>query len=210
MVKTSERLLEISVKSQVISNTQGEMMINEILDDAKVRMGKSVDSLKSELSSVRTGRANTALLDGISVDYYGTATALSQVANVAVSDSRTLTITPWEKEMVAPIEKAIMQSSLGLNPVSAGIVIRLPLPPLTEERRKEMVKVVHGYGENCKIAIRNIRRDANSNFKSMQNDKDITEDELHQSEDRVQELTNTFVAQVDVVVKEKEVELLEI
>lgn len=185
-------------------------MINEILDDAKIRMGKSVESLKGELSSVRTGRANTALLDGISVDYYGSASALSQVANVAVSDSRTLTITPWEKEMVAPIEKAIMKSSLGLNPVSAGMVIRLPLPPLTEERRKEMVKVVHGFGENCKIAIRNIRRDANSTFKSMLTDKDITEDELHQSEDDVQELTNTYVAQVDVIVKEKEVELLEI
>ena len=186
------------------------MMINEILNDAQTRMGKSVDSLKSELTSVRTGRANTALLDGISVDYYGNSTSLSQVANVAVSDSRTLTITPWEKEMVAPIEKAIMQSSLGLNPISAGMVIRLPLPPLTEERRKEMVKLVHSLGENCKIAIRNIRRDANSSYKSMQNDKDITEDELHQSEDSVQELTNTFVSQVDVVVKEKEVELLEI
>lgn len=185
-------------------------MINEILDDAKVRMGKSVESLKSELAGVRTGRANTALLDGISVDYYGSATALSQVANVAVSDARTLTITPWEKDMVAPIEKAIMKSSLGLNPVSAGMVIRLPLPPLTEERRKEMVKVVHGYGESCKIAIRNIRRDSNSSFKTMLNDKDITEDELHQSEDGVQEITNTNVAQVDVIVKEKEVELLEI
>jgi len=185
-------------------------MINEIIDDAQVRMGKSVDSLKSELTSVRTGRANTALLDGITVDYYGSASALSQVANVAVSDSRTLTITPWEKEMVAPIEKAIMRSSLGLNPVSAGMVIRLPLPPLTEERRKEMVKVVHGYGENCKIAIRNIRRDANQHFKLMLNEKDITEDELHSSEESVQEITNTFVAKVDVVVKEKEVELMEI
>ncbi len=185
-------------------------MINEILDDAKVRMGKSVESLKAELASVRTGRANTALLDNISVDYYGNSTALNQVANVAVSDSRTLTITPWEKEMVAPIEKAIMRSSLGLNPVSAGLVIRLPLPPLTEERRKEMVKVVHGLGENCKIAIRNIRRDANQHFKLMLNDKDITEDQLHESEDSIQELTNTFVAQVDVVVKEKEVELMEI
>ncbi len=185
-------------------------MIKEILDDAKTRMGKSVDSLTTELCTVRTGRANTALLDGISVDYYGSATALSQVANVAVSDSRTLTITPWEKEMVAPIEKAIMQSSLGLNPVSAGMVIRLPLPPLTEERRKEMVKLVHNLGENCKIAIRNIRRDANSSYKTMQNDKDITEDELHQSEDSVQEITNAFVAKVDDVVKAKEVELLEI
>ncbi|MBL4659194.1 MAG: ribosome recycling factor [Alcanivoracaceae bacterium] len=185
-------------------------MINEILDDSKVRMGKSVESLRGELASVRTGRANTALLDNISVDYYGNSTALSQVANVAVSDSRTLTITPWEKDMVAPIEKAIMRSSLGLNPVSAGLVIRLPLPPLTEERRKEMVKVVHGLGENSKIAIRNIRRDANQHFKLMLTDKDITEDQLHESEDSVQELTNTFVAQVDVVVKEKEVELMEI
>lgn len=185
-------------------------MINEILNDAKIRMGKSVEALKSELASVRTGRANTALLDGITVDYYGSATALSQVANVVVSDSRTLTITPWEKDMVAPIEKAIMKSSLGLNPVSAGLVIRLPLPPLTEERRKEMVKVVHGHGENCKIAIRNIRRDANQHFKTMQNEKDITEDEMHQSEDKVQETTNTFVAKVDAVVKEKEAELMEI
>lgn len=185
-------------------------MIKEIVDDANVRMGKSVESLKSELKSVRTGRANTALLDGISVDYYGNATALSQVANVAVSDSRTLTITPWEKDMVAPIEKAIMKSSLGLNPVSAGMVIRLPLPPLTEERRKDMVKLVHSYGENSKIAIRNIRRDANQHFKLMLTEKDITEDELHDSEESVQEITNKFVAQVDVVVKEKEAELLEI
>jgi ribosome recycling factor len=185
-------------------------MINEILNDAETRMGKSVESLKSELASVRTGRANTALLDGITVDYYGSATALSQVANVVVSDSRTLTITPWEKDMVAPIEKAIMKSSLGLNPVSAGLVIRLPLPPLTEERRKEMVKVVHGYGENCKIAIRNIRRDANQHFKTMQSEKDITEDEMHQAEDKVQDITNSYVAKVDVVVKEKEAELMEI
>jgi len=185
-------------------------MIQEILDDANIRMGKSVEALKSELTSVRTGRANTALLDGISVDYYGNPTALNQVANVAVSDSRTLTITPWEKDMVAPIEKAIMKSSLGLNPVSAGIVIRLPLPPLTEERRKDMVKLVHSYGENCKIAIRNIRRDANQSFKTMLNEKDITEDELHSSEDSVQVITDKFVSQVDEVVKEKEAELLEI
>ena len=185
-------------------------MINEILDDAKVRMGKSVESLKGELKSIRTGRANTALLDGLSVDYYGNATPLSQVANIAVADARTLTITPWEKDMVAPIEKAIMQSSLGLNPVSAGMVIRLPLPPLTEERRKDMVKLVHSHGENSKIAIRNIRRDANHSLKVMQNNKEITEDELHQSEDKVQDLTNQFVAQVDEVVKAKEAELMEI
>ena len=132
------------------------------------------------------------------------------MANVAVSDSRTLTITPWEKDMVAAIEKAIMKSSLGLNPVSAGMVIRLPLPPLTEERRKDMVKLVHGYGESCKIAIRNIRRDANQSFKTMLNDKDITEDDLHNSEDSVQVITDKFVAQVDEVVKVKEAELLEI
>lgn len=185
-------------------------MIDEILDDAKVKMGKSVESLKGDLAGVRTGRANTALLDNITVDYYGSSTALNQVANVAVADSRTLSITPWEKDMVAPIEKAIMTSSLGLNPVSAGMVIRLPLPPLTEERRKEMVKVVHGHGEGCKIAIRNIRRSANQDFKTLLNEKDITEDELHQSEDSIQKLTDQFVAKVDVLVKEKEAELMEI
>ncbi len=185
-------------------------MIDEILDDAKVKMGKSVESLKSDLAGVRTGRANTALLDNITVDYYGSSTALNQVANVAVADSRTLSITPWEKDMVAPIEKAIMTSSLGLNPISAGLVIRLPLPPLTEERRKEMVKVVHGHGENCKIAIRNIRRSANQDFKMLLNEKEITEDELHQSEDSIQKLTDEFVAKVDVIVKDKEAELMEI
>lgn len=184
-------------------------MINEILQDAKSRMGKSVEALKHELVSVRTGRANTSLLDNIFVDYYGNQTQLNQVANVAVADARTLTITPWEKDMVAPIEKAIMTSSLGLNPVSAGMNIRLPLPPLTEERRKEMVKVVHSHGENSKIAIRNIRRDANSTFKTMQNDKEITEDELHKSEDQVQTITNDYVAKVDVIVAEKEKELME-
>jgi ribosome recycling factor len=189
---------------------KGDVMINEILEDAKTRMGKSVESLKGDLAGVRTGRANTALIDGLTVSYYGNATPINQVANVAVADSRTLTITPWEKDMVAPIEKAIMTSSLGLNPVSAGMVIRLPLPPLTEERRKEMVKVVHGHGENCKIAIRNIRRDANQHLKTLQNEKEITEDELHGSEQQVQELTNQFVAKVDSVVQEKEKELMEV
>ncbi|HOP22556.1 MAG TPA: ribosome recycling factor [Gammaproteobacteria bacterium] len=185
-------------------------MINEILEDAKTRMGKSVESLKGDLAGVRTGRANTALIDGLTVSYYGNATPINQVANVAVADSRTLTITPWEKDMVAPIEKAIMTSSLGLNPVSAGLVIRLPLPPLTEERRKEMVKVVHGHGENCKIAIRNIRRDANQHLKSLQNEKEITEDELHGSEQQVQDITDKYVAKVDSVVQEKEKELMEV
>ena len=185
-------------------------MINEILEDAKTRMGKSVESLKGDLAGVRTGRANTALIDGLTVSYYGNATPIDQVANVAVADSRALTITPWEKDMVAPIEKAIMTSSLGLNPVSAGLVIRLPLPPLTEERRKEMVKVVHGHGENCKIAIRNIRRDANQHLKSLQNEKEITEDELHGSEQQVQDITDKYVAKVDSVVQEKEKELMEV
>jgi len=189
---------------------KGDVMINEILEDAKTRMGKSVESLKGDLAGVRTGRANTALIDGLTVSYYGNATPINQVANVAVADSRTLTITPWEKDMVAPIEKAIMTSSLGLNPVSAGLVIRLPLPPLTEERRKEMVKVVHGHGENCKIAIRNIRRDANQHLKSLQNEKEITEDELHGSEQQVQDITDKYVAKVDSVVQEKEKELMEV
>ncbi len=185
-------------------------MIDDIVNEAGDRMSKSIDSLHHELKGVRTGRANTSLLDGMTVDYYGSATALNQVANVAVQDSRTLTVTPWEKHMIEPIEKAIMTSNLGLNPVSAGMTIRIPLPPLTEERRKEMVKVVGQIAENSKIAIRNIRRDANTTLKNMLNDKDITEDDLRGGEKRVQDVTDQYVKKVDDVVVEKEKELMEI
>lgn len=185
-------------------------MINEVIKEAEQRMSKTIEALHNELKGVRTGRANTSLLDGIMVDYYGSASALNQVANVAVQDSRTLTVTPWEKTMIEPIEKAIMSSNLGLNPVSAGMVIRIPLPPLTEERRKDLVKLVGQIAENSKIALRNIRRDANTHLKNMLNDKDITEDDLRGAEKGVQDVTDKFVKQVDDVIADKEKELMEI
>ena len=185
-------------------------MINDVVNEAKQRMDKTIDALRNELKGVRTGRANTNLLDGIMVDYYGTASVLNQVANVAVQDARTLTVTPWEKTMIEPIEKAIMASNLGLNPVSAGMVIRIPLPPLTEERRKEMVKMVGQIAENSKISVRNIRRDANSQLKTMESNNELTEDDLRGGEKQVQEVTDKYIAQVDEVVSEKEQELMDI
>ena len=185
-------------------------MIEEILADAEMRMGKSVDSLRTELTKIRTGRAHPSLLDQIAVDYYGTDTPINQVANVTVEDSRTLAVAPWEKQMVAVVEKAIINSGLGLNPSTAGNLIRIPMPPLTEERRRELVKVVKNEGENTKIAIRNIRRDANSDFKDLLKAKDISEDESHDSEDSVQQYTNKYVASVDEVIAVKEKELMEI
>lgn len=185
-------------------------MIEEILADAETRMGKSVDSLRTELTKIRTGRAHPSLLDQVMVDYYGTATAINQVANVTVEDSRMLAVAPWEKQMVAVVEKAIMNSGLGLNPSTAGNLIRIPMPPLTEERRRELVKVVKGEGENAKIAIRNIRRDANNDFKDLLKEKEISEDESRQAEDTIQKHTNKFVSGVDEVIAVKEQELMEI
>ena len=185
-------------------------MINEILDDAKTRMNKSVESLKSELMRLRTGRANTALLDSIKVDYYGSATPLSQVANINVQDARTLSVQPWEKNMVQAIEKAILESDLGLNPMSAGDVMRIPIPPLTQERRMDLVKVVKSEGEGGKVAVRNIRRDAISHIKELLKDKDISEDDERRAEEQVQKLTDTYVASIDGLLKEKEDELMEI
>jgi len=185
-------------------------MINDVMNEAKQRMVKTIEALRNELKGVRTGRANTNLLDGIMVDYYGSASALSQVANVAVQDARTLTVTPWEKNMITPIEKAIMSANLGLNPISAGMVIRIPLPPLTEERRKEMVKLVGQIAEHSKVGIRNARRDANQQLKNWLNDKEISEDDLHGGEKQVQQLTDEYVAIVDKIVAEKEQELMEI
>ncbi len=185
-------------------------MIKEILADAETRMRKSVEALRSELVKIRTGRAHPSLLDQIMVDYYGTDTPINQVANVTVEDSRTLAVAPWEKQMVAVVEKAIMNSGLGLNPSTAGNLIRIPMPPLTEERRKELVKVVKNDGENAKIAIRNIRRDANSDFKDLLKEKDISEDESHQAEDSVQKHTDKYVTSIEEVVAVKEKELMEI
>ncbi len=185
-------------------------MINEILKDAQTRMGKSVDALRTELTKIRTGRAHPSLLDQIQVDYYGSETPISQVANVTVEDSRTLAVAPWEKQMVSVVEKAIMNSGLGLNPSTAGSLIRIPMPPLTEERRRELVKVVKAEGEAAKVAVRNIRRDANSDLKSMLKDKEISEDECHQAEEKVQKITDRYVKNVDDVLLVKEKELMEI
>jgi ribosome recycling factor len=185
-------------------------VIDEILTDAETRMSKSVDSLRTELTKIRTGRAHPSLLDQIMIDYYGTDTPIKQVANVTVEDSRTLAVAPWEKQMVAVVEKAIINSGLGLNPATSGNLIRIPMPPLTEERRRELVKVVKGEGENAKIAIRNIRRDANSDFKDLLKEKEISEDECRQSEDSVQKHTDKYVANVDEVIAVKEKELMEI
>jgi len=185
-------------------------VINEILKDAQTRMGKSVDALRTELTKIRTGRAHPSLLDQIQVDYYGSETPISQVANVTVEDSRTLAVAPWEKQMVSVVEKAIMNSGLGLNPSTAGSLIRIPMPPLTEERRRELVKVVKAEGEAAKVAVRNIRRDANSDLKSMLKDKEISEDECHQAEEKVQKITDRYVKNVDDVLLVKEKELMEI
>ena len=185
-------------------------MIDEITKDAEVRMGKSIESLQTELTKIRTGRAHPSLLDQIKVDYYGTGTPVNQVANVTVEDSRTLVVTPWEKDMVTKVEKAIMGSDLGLNPATAGTVIRIPMPPLTEERRKDLVKVVRHEAEQARVAIRNIRRDANSDFKDLLKEKEISEDEERKAEDNIQKLTDSFVGKIDKVLADKEAELMEV
>ena len=184
------------------------MSVNEIKKDAQTRMHKSVEALRHTLVKIRTGRASTALVEHLKVNYYGSDTPLSQVATVAVTDARTLTITPWEKQMVGPVEKAILASDLGLNPSTAGTTIRLNMPALTEERRKELSKVVHAEGEDAKVAIRNIRRDANHQVKELLKEKQITEDDERRSEDEIQKLTDAAIKDVDEVVKAKEAELM--
>jgi ribosome recycling factor len=185
-------------------------VLEEIKKDAGERMAKSVASLRQELTKIRTGRAHTSLLDHLTVEYYGSQVPLNQVSNVGVEDSRTLTVTPWEKNMVAVIEKAIMGSDLGLNPMSAGTVIRVPLPPLTEERRKDMIRVVRHEAEGGRIAIRNIRRDAIHDVKELMKEKMIGEDDEHRAEDEIQTITDKYIAQVDQVLAEKESELMEV
>ncbi|MDX2504707.1 MAG: ribosome recycling factor [Gammaproteobacteria bacterium] len=185
-------------------------MIEEIRSDANSRMGKSIDSLKQDLMKVRTGRAHTSLLDSITVDYYGSATPLNQVANVSVLDARTLSVQVWEKQMTPKVEKAILTSDLGLNPATSGELIRIPLPPLTEETRKNLTKVVRAEGENAKVALRNIRRDANSTLKDLEKDKDISEDEEHRAQDEIQKLTDKYVKAIDQILAEKEKDLMEI
>lgn len=184
--------------------------INDIKKDAETRMKKSVEALKVDLQKLRTGRASAALLEHLKVDYYGSPTPVSQVAAVAVTDARTITVTPWEKNMVGPVEKAILGSDLGLTPNTAGQVIRIVFPPLTEQRRKELVKVVSHEGENAKVAIRNVRRDANHHVKDLLKNKQITEDEEKKSEEDIQKLTDKYVKEVDAVVKHKEDELMQL
>lgn len=185
-------------------------MLDDIKKDAGERMAKSVAALKQELTKLRTGRAHTSLLDHITVEYYGSQAPLNQVSNIGVEDSRTLIVTPWEKDMVAVIEKAIMNSDLGLNPVSAGVVIRVPLPALTEERRKDMIRVVRHEAEGGRVAIRNIRRDALGDIKDLLKEKMIGEDDEHRAHDEVQAITDKYVAEIDQVLANKETDLLEI
>jgi ribosome recycling factor len=185
-------------------------MIKEIQTDADNRMKKSIESLKHDLMKVRTGRAHTSLLDSITVEYYGSPTPLNQVANVSVLDARTLSVQVWEKQMTTVVEKAILTSNLGLNPATSGELIRIPLPPLTEETRKGLIKVVRGEAEGAKVAIRNIRRDANSTLKDLEKEKDISEDEEHRAQDDIQKLTDKNIKEIDQVLAEKEKDLMEI
>jgi ribosome recycling factor len=185
-------------------------MLNEIKKDAQARMAKSIEALRHDLTKLRTGRATTALVDHLKVNYYGSDMPLTQVASVTVTDARSLTISPWEKQMVSAVEKAILASDLGLTPNTAGTVIRINIPALTEERRRELSKHVHGEGENSKIAIRNIRRDANQQVKDLLKEKEITEDEERQTQEEIQKLTDKAIKDVDEVVKAKEQELMSV
>ncbi|MCW8400275.1 ribosome recycling factor [Legionella sp. PATHC038] len=185
-------------------------MINEIKQDSEKRMKKTIEVLHTDLTKIRTGRANVGLLDHVQVDYYGTMTPLSQVANITASDSRTILVTPWEKSMVSAVEKAILTSDLGLNPATAGSAIRVPMPPLTEERRKELIKVVRNEGEQGKVSIRNIRRDANNQLKELVKDKAISEDDERRATEVIQKLTDKYILEVDALLAEKEKDLMEI
>lgn len=186
------------------------MMNNPVIKDAKQRMDKTIEAFRNEISKIRTGKATTALLDGIKVDYYGKLTPLNQLGNLSVLDVHTLSITPWDKSMVSVIEKAILTSDLGLNPVSDGTNIKIPIPPLTEERRKELVKLVKKFGEDAKIALRNVRRDANEHLKKMEKNKELTEDELKEAEKEVQKITDDHIAKIDDLIKHKEKEIMEV
>ena len=184
------------------------MTIQELRSSTEQKMTKSLDNLKTGLSKVRTGRAHPGLLEHITVDYYVSPTPLSQVANLSLVDARTIGVSPYEKKMVAVVEKAIRESDLGLNPANSGDLIRVPMPPLTEERRRELTKVVKSEGEDCKVAIRNIRRDANEQLKKMVKDKLISEDEERRAQEDTQKLTDRFVADIDKILAQKEAEIM--
>lgn len=184
--------------------------MSTVMKTAEARMRKSIESFKTEIAKLRTGRANPSILDHVRVDYYGSEMPLNQVANITTTDARTLTITPWEKSMIQPIEKAIMNSGLGLNPATQGMLIRVPMPALNEERRKELIKVLGAEAESARVSIRNVRRDANTELKESLKNKEITEDEERKQGDEVQKLTNKFVAEVDQITKAKETDLMSI
>jgi ribosome recycling factor len=184
-------------------------VINEIKKDAEIRMDKCVEAFKTHISKIRTGRASPGILDGIMVDYYGSSTPLRQLAQVTVEDSRTLAISVFDRSISAAVEKAIMTSDLGLNPSSAGATIRVPLPALTEERRKDLIKVVRGEAEQGRVSVRNVRRDANDKTKALLKDKEISEDEDRRSQDDIQKLTDIFIKKIDVALAEKETELMD-
>jgi ribosome recycling factor len=184
--------------------------MEKVMKDAKARMDKSIEALRSELSKIRSGKATTALLDGVKVDYYGTITPINQVGNLTVLDAHTLSFTPWDKSMVIPVDKAILEANIGFNPISDGTNLKIPIPPLNEERRKELVKLVKKFGEETKVAVRNIRRDANEHLKKENKDKKISEDDLKDAEGKVQKLTDAHIQLVDDVLKHKEKEIMEV
>ena len=184
--------------------------MHQVVKDSEAKMQKSIEAFKHEISKLRTGRAHPSLLEHLRVDYYGNTTPLSQVANVTVADARTLVITPWEKKMIPVIEKAIMTSDLGLNPATSGEIIRVPLPALTEERRKDLIKVVRTEAEGARVSIRSVRRDANTSFKELLKNKDIAEDEERRLGENIQKLTDKFIAEVDQMLSAKETDLMAI
>jgi ribosome recycling factor len=184
-------------------------MINDIKKEAEQRMQRSIEALKEEMKRLRTGRAHTGLLEHVMVEYYGSHVPIKQTANLTVEDARTLVVTPWEKQMVAPVERAIINSGLGLTPISAGTVIRVPLPPMTEERRKDLVKVVRNAAESGRVSVRAVRRDALSDLKDLLKEKLITEDDDRRAQDEIQKLTDRYVSQIDVLLKEKEAEIMD-
>ena len=185
-------------------------MLNEIQQDAQSRMQKSIENLESNFAKIRTGRAHPSILDSITVDYYGSAVPISQVANVNVEDARTLTVQPWEQPMVQVVEKAIMMSDLGINPVTNGNMMRIPMPPLTEERRRDLTKIARQESESTRVAIRNVRRDANGDVKDLLKEKEITEDDARRTEDLIQKITDEAVKKVDELLAEKEAALMEV
>jgi ribosome recycling factor len=184
--------------------------MENVMKDAKVRMDKSIDTLRTELAKIRSGKATTALLDGIKVDYYGTITPINQVGNLTVLDAHTLSFTPWDKSLVMPVDKAILEANIGLNPISDGTNLKIPIPPLNEERRKELVKLIKKFGEETKVAIRNIRRDANDHLKRENKEKKISDDQLKDAEGKVQKLTDSHIQLVDEILKHKEKEIMEV